>query len=155
MVSALGPQAVIHQAGEGEVNRAFGMTRLIRITPEQTGGTFSAWIDEVPEGVGPPLHVHHDAQEMFCVLEGRVLFRCSGRNAELGPGGTVLVPQRAEHTFKALGPGTTRMLVTITPGRFIGFFREVEAQGLSPERDMDRITKIARDYDLEFVGPPI
>jgi mannose-6-phosphate isomerase-like protein (cupin superfamily) len=155
MSSVLGPQAVIHGAGEGEVNRAFGLPRRILVTPEQTGGTFSAWIDEVPEGAGPPLHVHHDAQEFFCVLEGRVLFRCSGRNAELGPGGTVLIPQRAEHTYKALGPGTTRMLVTITPGRFIGFFRDVEKEGLSPERDMDRITKVARDYDLEFVGPPL
>ena len=153
MSSVLGPQAVVHQAGEGEVNRAFGLPRLIRVTPEETGGTFSAWIDEVPEGVGPPLHVHHDAQEFFCVLEGRVLFRCSGRNAELGPGGTALVPQHAEHTYKTLAP--TRMLVTITPGRFIGFFREVEAEGLSPERDMERITTIARDYDLEFTGPPI
>jgi hypothetical protein len=84
-----------------------------------------------------------------------VRFRCSGRDAEVGPGGTVLIPQHAEHTFKGLGPGTSRVLVTLTPGRGIGFFREVEKQGLSPERDMELILQIAREYDLELAGPPI
>jgi mannose-6-phosphate isomerase-like protein (cupin superfamily) len=153
MSSVLGPQAVVHQAGEGEENRAFGYARRIRLTPEETGGTFSVFEEQVPEGVGPPLHVHHDAQELFIVLEGRVLFRCSGRNAEVGVGGTVLIPRGAEHTFKALS--AARLLVQLVPGRGVGFFREVEAQGLSPERDMDRITTIARDYELEFVGPPL
>jgi mannose-6-phosphate isomerase-like protein (cupin superfamily) len=155
MVSALGPQAVAHQAGEGRLNQAFGIPRRLRVMPEDTGGTFSAWIEEIPEGAGPPLHVHHDAQELFCVLEGRVLFRCSGRNVELGPGGTVLIPQHAEHTYKGIGPGVSRTLSTVTPGRFVGFFVDVEARGLTPERDMDRILQIARDYELEIVGPPI
>ena len=154
-MSVLGPQAIVHQAGEGEVNHAFGMTRRIRVTPEQTGGTFSVWEDEIPEGVGPPLHVHHDAQELFVVLEGRVRFRCSGREVDVGPGGTVLIPQRAEHTFKAVGPGLSRAMVTITPGRLVGFFREVEAAGLTPDANMDRIAGIAKEYDLEFIGPPI
>lgn len=154
-MSVLGPQAVVHDAGEGEENRAFGIARRLRIMPEDTGGTFAAWVEEIPEGVGPPLHIHHDAQELFCVLEGRVRFRCSGREAEVGPGGTVLIPQHAEHTFKGIGPGTSRALVTLTPGRGVGMFSEIEAAGLTPERDMDRIVEIARDYDLELVGPPI
>ncbi len=87
------------------------------------------------------------------MLEGRVRFRCSGRDAEVGPGGSVLIPQRAEHSFKGLGPGTARVLVQLIPGRGVGFFRE--AEGLDPDKDMDRISEIARKYDLEFTGPPI
>ena len=154
MSSVLGPQAVVHQAGEGEENNVV-LRRWFHVTPEDTGGTFAAWIEEIPEGAGPPLHIHHDAQEFFAVIEGRLRFRCSGRETEVGPGGTVLIPQHAQHTFKGVGPGTSRVLITLTPGRGIGFFREVEKQGLSPERDMDRILEIARDYDLEFAGPPI
>jgi quercetin dioxygenase-like cupin family protein len=154
-VSVLGPQAVAHGTDEGEENTAFGLRRLIRVTPEDTGGTFSAWIEDIPEGAGPPLHIHHDAQELFCVIDGQVRFRCSDREVELGSGGTILIPRGAAHTFKGAGPGTARALVTLTPGRGVGFFREVDAAGLSPERDMDRILKIARQYDLEFAGPPI
>ncbi len=150
-MSVLGEQAVVHQAGEGEENHAFGYARRIRLTPEDTGGTFSVFEEQVPEGVGPPLHVHHDAQELFVVLEGRVLFRCSGRNAEVGVGGTVLIPRGAEHTFKALT--AARVLVQLVPGRGVGFFRE--AEGLDPATDMDRIRQIARDYELEFTGPPL
>src|SRR5690606_25510550 len=93
-MSVLGPQAVVHQAGEGEANHAF-LTRRFRLMPEDTGGTFALWEEEIPEGVGPPLHVHHDAQELFVVLEGRVRFRCSGRETEAGPGASVLIPQHA------------------------------------------------------------
>ena len=153
MVSSLGPQAVAHQAGEGEENNAFGLRRWIRVTPEDTGGTFSAWVEEIPEGAGPPLHIHHDAQELFCVLDGRVRFRCSDREVELGAGGTVLIPRSARHTFKGMGPGMARALVTLTPGRGVDFFRE--AEGLDPATDMDRIRQIAREYDLEFAGPPL
>ena len=151
-MSVLGPQAVVHQAGEGEANHAF-LTRRFRLMPEDTGGTFALWEEEIPEGVRPPLHVHHDAQELFVVLEGRVRFRCSGRETEAGPGASVLIPQHAEHTFKGLGPGTSRVLVQLVPGRGVGFFRE--AEGLDPETEMDRILEIARKYELEIVGPPI
>lgn len=151
-MSVLGQQAIVHRLGEGQANHAF-LTRHFRLTPDETGGVMALWEEEIPEGVGPPLHAHHDAQELFVVLEGNVRFRCSGRDVDVGPGATVLIPQRAEHTFKGLGPGTARVLVQLVPGRGIGFFRDTE--GLSPETDMDAIRKIARKYDLEFVGPPI
>lgn len=152
-MSVLGPQAVIHGLGEGEANGAFGLRRWFRVTPEHTGGTFTVFEEDVPEGHGPPLHIHHDAQELFVVLSGRVRFRCSDREAEAASGATVLIPQGAEHAFKALED--SRVLVTLTPGGEIDFFRRVEAEGLKPPQDMARITEIARDYHLEFTGPPL
>lgn len=151
-MSVLGPQAIVHRVGEGEANHAF-LTRHFRLGPEDTGGTFALWEEEIPEGVGPPLHIHHDAQELFIVLEGRLRVRCAGRDTEVGAGASVLIPQHAEHTFKGLGPGTTRVLVQLVPGHGVGFFRE--AAGLDPATDMEKITEIARKYDQEFTGPPI
>lgn len=151
-MSVLGPQAVVHRTGEGEENRAF-LNRRFRVMPEDTGGTMAVWEEEIPEGAGPPLHIHHDAQELFVVLKGNVRFRCSGREVEVGPGASVLIPQHAEHTFKGIGPGVARVLVQLVPGRGVGFFRE--AEGLDPATDMERILQIAREYDLEFAGPPI
>lgn len=151
-MNILGAQAVVHRNGEGEANHAF-LTRYFRLMPENTGGTLALWEEHIPEGVGPPLHVHHDAQELFIVLEGNVRFRCSGRDIDAGPGASVLIPQHAEHTFQAIGPGTARVLVQMVPGRGIGFFRETE--GLDPATEMEKIAEIARKYQLEFVGPPI
>lgn len=147
--------ALVHGSGEGEANAAFGLRRWFRITPEETGGTFAVFEEEIPEGAGPPLHIHHDAQELFVVLEGAVLFECEGRRAEAGPGASVLIPQHAKHSFKGIGPGTSRALVTLTPGRGIGFFKAVEAEGLDPATDMDRIGELANEYALEFAGPPL
>lgn len=152
-MSVLGPQALIHPSGTGEENRAFGLRRWFRITPEDTGGTFSVFEEEVPAGLGLPRHIHHDAQELFVVLSGRVRFHCSGREGEAGPGATVLIPQHAEHAFNALEDA--RLLITLTPGNGIGFFRAVEAERLRPPDDMARIAEIARDYDMAFTGLPL
>ena len=43
----------------------------------------------------------------------------------------------------------------LSPGKGEGFFRDVDAAGLTPPDDMDKIKEIAARYDIEFVGPPI
>ncbi len=150
-MSVLGGQAIIHGPGEGKANSAFGFDRYLRVMPEDTGGTFSVFEEGVPAGHGPPLHIHHDAQELFVVLSGRVRFLCSGREAEAGPGTTVLIPQHAEHTFKALED--SRVLITLTPGRCIGFFDV--AEGLDPATDAARIAELAAEFDMEITGAPL
>ena len=152
-MSVLGPQALVHGPGEGSFNDASGLSRWFRAMPEDTGGVFATFEEDVPAGHGPPLHIHHDAQELFVVLSGHVLFRCSGREVEAGPGTTVVIPQYAEHAFKGLED--SRLLITLIPGGGVGFFRKVAEEGLTPESDMARITEIARDYDIEFTGPPL
>ncbi|QIE54042.1 cupin domain-containing protein [Pikeienuella piscinae] len=146
---------VVHGPGAGEENRAFGLRRWFRIPAAAVGGAFSVFEEEIPEGAGPPLHIHHDAREFFVVTEGRVRFHCEGEEVEAGPGFTVLIPAGARHTFRGLGPGTSRALITLTPGAGEGLFRDVAAEALSPERDMPRILELAARYKLEFVGPPL
>ncbi|KIT17329.1 hypothetical protein [Jannaschia aquimarina] len=53
------------------------------------------------------------------------------------------------------GPGEARVLIMLPPGKGVGFFRDVAAEGLSPGSDMSRINEIAATYGVEFVGPPI
>ena len=65
-------------------------------------------------GSGPSLlHVHHEDDEAWHVLEGAVRFRFTDRAAEVGAGGTVFVPAGVAHTYEAL-PGA-RYLLVLTP----------------------------------------
>lgn len=153
MTEGSGP--IIHGAGEGEPNAAFGLRRWFRITAADTAGAFAIFEEEIPAGAGPPLHIHHEEREVFTVLSGRVKFHCDGREAELGAGSTVMIPAGARHAFRGVGPGPSRVLVMLSPGRGEGFFREVEAEGLRPGADKARIDEIAKRYALEFVGPPL
>lgn len=142
-------------AGGGLGNAAFDLPRRILVTGAASGGAFTVFEEDVPEGFGPPLHVHRAETEFFRVLEGRVRFHCEGREFEAGPGDTVLIPAGARHAFKGLGPGPARTLVVLTPGGFDRFFVEVEAAGLRAPADMTAILEVAGRHGIDFVGPPL
>ena len=142
-------------AGEGEANHAFGFQRTIKVSSAQSGGRLTVFEESVPPGGGPPLHVHHGQVEVFYLIDGRVKFRCGGEIVELGTGATVLVPADTPHTFRNVGDGPARVLVSVSPGGLDEFMRRVEAEGLKPPADLPRIGEIGRDFGLEFVGPPL
>ncbi|MEO0359753.1 MAG: cupin domain-containing protein [Pseudomonadota bacterium] len=148
-------QPITHEPGEGEPNAAFGLKRWFRVRADDVDGAFCVFEEEIPEGEGPPVHIHHEEHELFTVLTGAVRFHCDGVEKTMGAGGTVLIPPGARHAFRGVGPGPSRVTVMLTPGRGEGFFRDVEAEGLVPGRDKARIDEIAEDYALSFVGPPL
>lgn len=149
-----GDRAIVRRVGEGTTNQTFDLQRIFLVRSDEAKGAFSHWIENVPPGAGPPMHVHHREQEMFRVLAGQFRFWCTGEVQDLTDGDTVLIPKGAPHTFKNIGPGEGQLLITLTPGDGDGFFLEVERLGLTPSRDMPQIVEIAGRYGVEFVGPP-
>ncbi len=146
---------IIHGPGSGEHNDGFGFNRWFRITPKDTDGKFAVFEEEIPEGAGPPIHVHKTEFELFIVLDGRMKFHCDGVEEVAEPGTTVLIPPGARHAFRGMGPGTSRVLIMLAPGRGEGLFRDLASAELLPPTDMDAINEIAACYDVEFVGPPL
>ena len=140
---------------DGQVNDAFGLRRVFKATAADTGGVLTTFIDTVPPGAGPPLHIHKVETEQFRVLAGRLLFECDGARETVEPGALIVIPPGLPHGFCALGDTPAELLVTLTPGGIDGMFREVAAAGLKPPADMPRIAQIAARYNLEFVGPPV
>ncbi len=88
---------------------------LARLAP---GSTDSLEVDgrtlslHVWRGSGPALlHVHHEDDEGWYVLEGEVEFRFAVGRVERAPAGTaVFVPAGVPHTYQAL-PGARYLLV--------------------------------------------
>ncbi len=154
-LSTTGRRALIRHPGDGEANGAFALPRRLLVNAEDTDGALSMWLETVPPGSGPPLHRHDRQRELFQVFGGRMLFQCDGERMEVGPGTVILVPPGVAHAFLNVGRETAEIMVTMTPGGFEGFFREVEAQGLTPHTDMQAIVDLAARYDLAFTGPPL
>ncbi|MBM6582769.1 cupin domain-containing protein [Microvirga sp. BT689] len=146
--------ALIRRVGDGDNNRAFDLPRTFLVQSGEVGGSLSHWIENVPVGAGPPMHIHHQEQEMFRILSGQFRFWCAGEAQDLSDGDTILIPKGSPHTFKNVGSDDGQLLITMTPGGAEGFFLEVERQGLHPSRNMPQIVEIAARYNLEFVGPP-
>ena len=148
-----GDRALVRRVGEGSNNQAFDLPRTFLVRSDEAKGAFSHWIEKVPAGAGPPMHVHHREQEMFRVLASQFRFWCMGEAQDLTDGDTVLIPKGAPHTFKNIGSSEGQLLITLTPGDGDGFFIEVERLGLTPLRDMLQIVEIAGRYGVEFLGP--
>ncbi len=82
----------------------------------------------VPGWGGPPQHVHREHDETFYVLTGNVRFT-SGTDAYVASAGTlVTVPIGDPHTFaNADTDAPASLLCTVSPERYIGYFRELSA----------------------------
>jgi mannose-6-phosphate isomerase-like protein (cupin superfamily) len=128
---------------ESVVSRELPFIGTLKVSAEQSRGSL-----EVIEGHGrtaPPPHVHHERDEFFCVLEGRLTFTLGTDEFEVGPGGTVFVPRGTSHCFKP-EPGL-RYLLIITPAGLEGFFTEL-GEGIAAGRSSEAIrVALAGKYD--------
>lgn len=147
--------AIHSPPGSGEPNDAFSLKRFFRVTAADTDGAFAIFEELVPEGSGPPLHIHHTETEVFTVLDGALRFHADGTDIIGEPGDIIVIPPGTRHAFKGVAPGTSRVLIQLTPGAGAQFFADVAAEGLHPSGDMERIAEIAARYGVEFVGPPL
>ncbi len=127
----------------------------ILLSAETTDGAMGMFRSEDQPGFGPPLHVHHDADEAFYVLEGAVDFARADERLTLRAGGAVHIPRGTPHTFRVRGKRVAKMLTILTPGGFEAFFAEVAAAGFRMPRDIPAMQPISRMFQLEFVGPPL
>jgi len=77
-----------------------------------------------------PLHLHHNDDEAWYVLEGTLGVRVGDRHVEAKAGSAVLVPRGTPHTYWNAGPGLLRYLLVMTP-RIYELIQEIHA---TPER---------------------
>ena len=108
----------------------------------------------------PPLHAHHDEDELFHVLDGEVTLLLPGREVRLATGESFRAPRGIPHTYR-VSSATARLLVSCFPARFDGFVRAVSdpapAEELLPRGrpfDPESFAATAAEYGIELLGPP-
>lgn len=117
----------------------------------------------LPFGDSPPLHVHHDEDELFYILEGEVLFQI-GEVSQVARAGDALVgPRGRPHGFRVISKDGARLL-TISRGGFEAAVRAAsrpaETDGLpvpvEPTPAMQaNLGSICAANGIELVGPPM
>jgi quercetin dioxygenase-like cupin family protein len=110
----------------------------IHATGIQTGGQYSVIEQLMPEGSGPPPHVH-PIEEVFYVIEGEMTVHLGAPHASvliLGPGTMGHVPRNTIHWFKTT-KGPCRVLNFYSPAGFeqaiAGSARPAGARTLPPK----------------------
>jgi mannose-6-phosphate isomerase-like protein (cupin superfamily) len=73
------------------------------------------WTATVGDHWIAPLHVHHEDDEAWYVLRGRLGFRVGDETFEAGPGSAVLVHRGTPHTWWNAGDVEAEYLLVMTP----------------------------------------
>ena len=135
----------------------------IRVSVEDGHDGIAILEHRASQGDSPPLHVHHDEDEIFHVLEGEVRYRVGDTDRIARAGEILLAPRGVPHTYR-VESHEARML-TITRGEFETFIRAfgrpAERQGLpdpsgppTPEQ-AEALARACRQFGIELVGPPL
>jgi mannose-6-phosphate isomerase-like protein (cupin superfamily) len=86
---------------------AFGLSGNDFVLVQWTAAVSDQWI--------APLHVHHEDDEAWYVLRGRLGFRVGEETFEVGPGSAVLAPRGTPHTWWNAGAEEAEYLLVMHP----------------------------------------
>lgn len=128
-----------------------GSRARILATGAETGGAFAlVEMIDMPPGDQPPLHVHHNEDEGFYVIDGEATLYMPGREITLRAGDFFLAPRGIPHTY-CVGPEGAHCLVTSSPAGFENFVAEVAALETP---DPESLGAAAARSGIEILGPP-
>ena len=155
------PAPIAHGADEGEHLWFFGGLTTMKADGAGTGGRVMVTEQTAPRGGGSPLHVHHNEDEWFYVLEGELTIWVAGTTVVAGAGAFVFGPRDVPHTF-IVSSERARFLLVTEPAGFEGFIRALAVPAAAPEMppaqtappDMEPLLRAAADHGLEILGPP-
>jgi quercetin dioxygenase-like cupin family protein len=151
--------ATVRASHEGE-RRWFcgGGLHTWKATEQETGGAFLLFEDRLDRGKVTPLHVHPDADETFCMLDGEITLHIDGEEQTLGAGGVAFIPRGVPHAFMVTS-AEARMWCLQTPGTGEAFYRlasEPAVDGEPPTPvDFGRVQAAAAQTNaIQILGPP-
>jgi mannose-6-phosphate isomerase-like protein (cupin superfamily) len=149
-------EAFIMEPRDGKPIHVVGDDVTIKISSRDTGGAFTVFESRTLPLHGPPLHIHHEQDEAWRVLEGEFLFEVDGQEIFAGKGATVFAPKGTRHTFQNIGTTPGRLMTTVVPGGLDLFFEELEhaaPKGRVP--DPAAIAPLFVEHGMELLGPPL
>ena len=136
-MSALGVNVV--PADGGDLLVAGPVVHRVLEDGSSTGGRLGLLEGRYPPGwTGPPPHVHREHEETFYVLSGAVRFTSGTAQHVLTAGGLFVAPVGVPHGFgNASADEPAQLLITVTPQRYIGYFRDLQDLQPGPDGMLD------------------
>ena len=148
-------------SGEGLADVWWKTGRItVKAGPDETGNAFSQLVMDEPRGSGTPIHIHHNEDETFYILEGQVTIFSDDERIDLEAGDYFFVPRGVVHAYLVRSE-RARMLVTISPSGTEQLFVSlgVPATGSEPPTEavmppMPELVRLFAAYGTETLGPP-
>jgi len=109
------------EEGEGDARWWLGVSlATIKATGKETDGRYTLVEVLEPEGEEAPLHVHHNEDEAFWVLEGELTFEVGEETIKASPGSFLFGPKDIPHRY-TVNSGPARLLFILSPAGFEEF----------------------------------
>jgi len=102
-------------------------------------------VSEKPRLIAP-VHVHHNDDEAWYVLEGELCVQVGEQVVQAKAGSAVLVPRGTPHTYWNPGPDRVRYLLVMTPR----IYALIQAIHQMPERSFTALQDVFRRHDSEL-----
>jgi quercetin dioxygenase-like cupin family protein len=136
---------------EGEHLILRGGSIFIKTAPRTGSRNLAFGTQQVPKGVGIPIHRHWKMDEAFYVVGGGGTFILEDARHSIEQGGSIFIPANAWHEFENQEHELV-LLWMVAPTGLEAFFREVGTPpGVLPtQRTKDQLNEIARRYETEF-----
>jgi quercetin dioxygenase-like cupin family protein len=133
----------------------------VKASGAETSNAFSQVVSDDPRGSGPPLHLHHNEDETFYVLEGEVTVLVGEERVDLSAGDYLFAPREVAHAY-IVRSERARMLGTLCPAGLEQLIVSlgVPVTGTEPPTDtvmppMDEMVRLFASYGCEILGPPL
>ncbi|KAF5054868.1 Cupin domain protein [anaerobic digester metagenome] len=147
------------------------LTDVIRVLASntETNDEYAVFEENVPPLGGPPPHMHPD-EEVFYIVKGEFEFVLNDLQNPFKAlrGSVVHVPSNALHTFKNVGNTPGKMVVFLSPGKLLDYFRVIgsktdvntELPDLTKvpdfsKLDVSKVFEYAAEHNVQFVLPEV
>ncbi len=146
---------LIIRKGEGKKTIMLGPDPwTFGITGADTDGHFDFIEATITYLQGPPLHLHHEQDDTFFILEGTLKVQVGDELFDLHPGDLVCAPKGVPHTFANVKKEPVRVINIMTPGGYDRVLEDFVSLPPGPP-DPQILDEFAQKHKMAFLGPSI
>jgi quercetin dioxygenase-like cupin family protein len=147
-------------AGEGRIHGHIKLKGVnsnildVKISGADTDGGMAIFEQtSLSQGRGTPLHVHHEQDEVFYVVEGAYYFQVGEEKFNLTVGDSIFLPRKVPHAWTQVSEKGRLTVIFQPAGKMENFFLSVAA--LDHEPTQTEMAGIFAENGMQIVGPPL
>jgi len=133
----------------GTHQTVLGDEQLIKLAGKDTDGKFLLIEQNSNPGVGIPMHVHKNEDEVFRVIEGKLKVFCAEKEFILSAGDTVFCPRNIPHSWEVIGEERAKILLMNFPSGLETMLGELA--DIKEPYDWNEVSVISKRYGIDFV----
>lgn len=149
-------KAVYVPSGKNRFDKILGggEPNLLKLSGKDTNGDMCIFEGTALGKGGPRLHIHHQQDEWFHILEGEFLVQIGEEKFRLKAGDCILGPRGVPHTLAKVSDGVGRLLNIYQPaGQMEAYF--IASGKRQTRATLEEAKKMFLDHGMEIVGPSL